>query len=238
LLTGTRHFSHLYRSLKDRYVIIGQYKFPNKSVFHTFSQFTKDRRRSGFEEFLNLVLSIRPMPPEMEDFLEVDDHQSATATSSTLEINNRNLSPSSTLISYLPETVTQSSSSSSLRNRKQKLSSSSTATTVASPVDVNAKGRSGSSVIAKNEKLGEKLKKKMFFVIMSSYIATTLLYALLIYTSLVDVTSTTTGFFISLLSSSLLPHHPSDRIVLTMLSLGASVSLLRLSKLKRESKKQ
>jgi hypothetical protein len=138
------------------------------------------------------------MPPEMEDFLEVDDHQSATATSSTLEINNRNLSPSSTLISYLPETVTQSSSSSSLRNRKQKLSSSSTATTVASPVDVNAKGRSGSSVIAKNEKLGEKLKKKMFFVIMSSYIATTLLYALLIYTSLVDVTSTTTGFFIPL----------------------------------------
>jgi hypothetical protein len=136
------------------------------------------------------------MPPEMEDFLEVDDHQTATSgitsSSSAFQREDGNLSPSSS--TQLPESVTPSSatsSSSTSRNRKQKLLSSATtdATDVSSGIE-----SVGSSVIAKGDKkIREKLKKKMFFVIMSSYIATTLLYALLIYTSLVDVTSTTTG---------------------------------------------
>jgi hypothetical protein len=173
--TTVRHFNHLYRSLKDRYPQIGQYKFPNKSVFHTFSQFTKERRRSGFEDFLNLVMSLRPIPPEMEDFLEVDDHQiSDTAPAPLAALSEPSLRTRRHSSSHLKESPAPSSA------------------TVSSP------GTESGSVIAMaggghEDKSRERLKKKMFFVVMSSYIATTLCYAFLIYTAIVDITATTTG---------------------------------------------
>lgn len=212
----SRHFSHLYRSLKDRYPQIGQYKFPNKSVFHTFSQFTKERRRSGFEEFLNLVMSIRPLPPEMEDFLEVDDHHLPTDGNS-----------SSSPIPYPESSIRQKKSTPHDKVKSQK------ETVINNPSSDNILPSSSTSLISKEDKIRENIKKKMFFVVMSSYIATTLFYALLIYTSFVDITSTTTG---SSLFSYFVPYFLfpfADRIVLTMLSLGATVSLVRLSKMKR-----
>jgi hypothetical protein len=182
-LSFCRHFNHLYRSLKDRYPQIGQYKFPNKSVFHTFSQFTKERRRSGFEEFLNLVMSLRPIPPEMEDFLEVDDHQTSDTAPAP------------------PQTLSESS----LRNRKHPSSQEKRKDGPISPRNAPSVGQTSNInnsnsmlttaavVSGHEEKNREKLKKKMFFVVMSSYIASTLCYAFLIYTSIVDITATTTG---------------------------------------------
>jgi hypothetical protein len=43
-------------------------------MFNTFSHATKERRRSGFEDFLKLLIVIDPLPLEMEEFLELDDH--------------------------------------------------------------------------------------------------------------------------------------------------------------------
>ena len=61
--------------MKSRYADIEKFRFPNKSVFNTFSQFTKERRRIGFEQFLKLVLSQNPPPIEIEEFLELESHK-------------------------------------------------------------------------------------------------------------------------------------------------------------------
>lgn len=82
-----RHFSYLFNSLKDQYAQVERFRFPNKSMFNTFSQFTKERRRAGFEEFMNMVVQISPMPVEVEEFLELDDHMwPAAPTEATLSI--------------------------------------------------------------------------------------------------------------------------------------------------------
>ena len=61
--------------MKSRYTEIEKFRFPNKSVFNTFSEFTKERRRIGFEQFLKLVLSQNPPPIEIEEFLELESHK-------------------------------------------------------------------------------------------------------------------------------------------------------------------
>ena len=50
------------------------YKFPNKSMFNTFSQFTKVRRREGFDELLKLLITINPLPKNVSEFLELEEH--------------------------------------------------------------------------------------------------------------------------------------------------------------------
>lgn len=68
-------FAELHRSLSPRYEkeLVG-FQFPNKSMFNTYATFTKDRRKSGFEELLKVLIRIDPLPVELEDFLEIDDH--------------------------------------------------------------------------------------------------------------------------------------------------------------------
>ena len=68
-------FSDLYSATKDKYEArLGTYLFPNKSMFNTFSQFTKDRRLMGFNELLLILIKIDPLPMLLEDFLEIDDN--------------------------------------------------------------------------------------------------------------------------------------------------------------------
>ena len=54
--------------------VIATYKFPNKSMFNTFSQFTKVRRREGFDELLKLLITINPLPKNVSEFLELEEH--------------------------------------------------------------------------------------------------------------------------------------------------------------------
>jgi hypothetical protein len=35
--------------------VLGEYKFPNKSLFNTSATFTKERRKKGFDELLKLI---------------------------------------------------------------------------------------------------------------------------------------------------------------------------------------
>lgn len=53
---------------------LATFKFPNKSMFNTFSQFTKVRRREGFDELLRILITINPLPQLVSEFLELDEH--------------------------------------------------------------------------------------------------------------------------------------------------------------------
>jgi len=50
------------------------FNFPHKSIFHTTAEFTKERRRSGFEEYFELLLRLGPAyAPFIATFLKDDD---------------------------------------------------------------------------------------------------------------------------------------------------------------------
>ncbi len=49
-------FGTLYDVLKSNNPQVDAFKFPNKSMFNTHAQFTKERRRVGFDEFLLIVV--------------------------------------------------------------------------------------------------------------------------------------------------------------------------------------
>lgn len=62
-------FSTLYQNVKD--IVSADYKFPNKSMFNNSAQFTKERRRKGFNELLQLLIQMEPLPEEVQIFLEM-----------------------------------------------------------------------------------------------------------------------------------------------------------------------
>ena len=53
---------------------LDNYKFPNKSMWNTQASYTKVRRKGGFEELLQLVSSLDPIPDIINEFLEVSLH--------------------------------------------------------------------------------------------------------------------------------------------------------------------
>ena len=68
-------FLFLYNQVKlDHEDKLGTYRFPNKSMFNTFSHFTKVRRRDGFDELLKVLITINPLPQSVADFLELEEH--------------------------------------------------------------------------------------------------------------------------------------------------------------------
>lgn len=67
-------YSTLFAALKDRIPNVENYKFPNKSIFNTTAQFTKDRRLGGFNDLLKLLVAMRPTPMEFGEFLEFGHH--------------------------------------------------------------------------------------------------------------------------------------------------------------------
>jgi hypothetical protein len=68
-------FQALHAALKDQYPeVVEPFRFPHKSMFNTFSNYTKERRRQGFDDFLKLLVSLEPLPMEVARFLELDDH--------------------------------------------------------------------------------------------------------------------------------------------------------------------
>jgi hypothetical protein len=83
-------FSELYTAFKDL-PLFANYRFPNKSLFNTHSQFTKERRRLGFDELVKLASAIRPLPQEVSDFLELED-DCGPAMLEESSSNNNNIS--------------------------------------------------------------------------------------------------------------------------------------------------
>lgn len=62
-------FANLYSLVKD--IVPYDFKFPNKSMFNNSAQFTKDRRRKGFDELVKLLARYDPIPDELQSFLEL-----------------------------------------------------------------------------------------------------------------------------------------------------------------------
>ena len=54
------------------------YRFPNKSLFNTFSDFTKIRRRDGFNDFLQRIQQSKfpRIPIAMIEFFDLANHHS------------------------------------------------------------------------------------------------------------------------------------------------------------------
>lgn len=67
-----REFEALWHGTKNLSHTLESFKFPNKSKLNTLSDFTKERRLRGFDEFLKLLVEITPRPSELETFLELD----------------------------------------------------------------------------------------------------------------------------------------------------------------------
>lgn len=68
-------FQALHASLKEQYPdVVEPFRFPHKSMFNTFSNYTKERRRQGFDDFLKILVTLEPFPVEVAKFLELDDH--------------------------------------------------------------------------------------------------------------------------------------------------------------------
>lgn len=65
-------FRKFYEEIKSRSPEVAEFKFPNKSVFHSMATHTKERRKSGFSEFLQLVYHIDSLHIPLLDFLGVD----------------------------------------------------------------------------------------------------------------------------------------------------------------------
>eukprot|EP01041_Mallomonas_annulata_P001295 gene1295-2504_t len=73
-------FANLYSALKGSHEKLKTFRFPNKSVFNTFSQFTKERRRQGFEDLLKIAINLVPRPSLVDEFLELDLHRKRAVT--------------------------------------------------------------------------------------------------------------------------------------------------------------
>lgn len=68
-------FQALHAALKEQYPdVVEPFRFPHKSMFNTFSNYTKERRRQGFDDFLKILVTLDPFPAEVAKFLELDDH--------------------------------------------------------------------------------------------------------------------------------------------------------------------
>ncbi|CAM9101847.1 unnamed protein product [Ascophyllum nodosum] len=92
-------FSQFRQSLRRQHKEVGSFRFPNKSKFNTFAEHTKERRRTGFDEFLRLVAGLHPRPQEVDVFLAMDEHGagvSARAGSRPIAWTTGNVSPVST----------------------------------------------------------------------------------------------------------------------------------------------
>ena len=68
------HFLDLHEQLKVRYHELSVFVPPPKAMFSTVA--VKERRKAAFNELLDLILKIDPVPVDFEDFLEVHKYGS------------------------------------------------------------------------------------------------------------------------------------------------------------------
>lgn len=68
-------FFGLYYSLQNKCPQLANFAFPNKSIFHTHSDFTIERRKQTFDDMLKILVRMNPRRVEVEEFLQVDDER-------------------------------------------------------------------------------------------------------------------------------------------------------------------
>lgn len=60
------------KAIEESLTIFEHYKFPNKSVFNTSSEFTKERRKRGFKSLLRLVIQQECLHSALLDFIGIE----------------------------------------------------------------------------------------------------------------------------------------------------------------------
>ena len=64
-------FRIFHKLIRARLPQMGSLPFPPKSYFFSRWASTIARRQAAFEQYLDVLLSLEPVPPELKDFLEV-----------------------------------------------------------------------------------------------------------------------------------------------------------------------
>eukprot|EP00640_Fibrocapsa_japonica_P003471 CAMPEP_0113936780 /NCGR_PEP_ID=MMETSP1339-20121228/3579_1 /TAXON_ID=94617 /ORGANISM="Fibrocapsa japonica" /LENGTH=307 /DNA_ID=CAMNT_0000939331 /DNA_START=77 /DNA_END=1000 /DNA_ORIENTATION=+ /assembly_acc=CAM_ASM_000762 len=88
-------FHSLHQHLEDvkrRYKDVREFKFPGKSKFTTMVEFTKERRKSTFQKYLNLLLDLTPVPKQVLAFLEPLDDDVKMAAAKNPQERGRSMS--------------------------------------------------------------------------------------------------------------------------------------------------
>lgn len=172
------------------------YKFPNKSVFNTFSQHTKERRRSGFEDFLKLVMGFDPLPPEMEDFLELEDHLTGSAKDRSpmrpAPFESPNLS-GDTASRKRPQPAEKKSSSSSSSSSSKAAQTHSATIPGGGDYIPSSMLHGSSSFESSTSKLQTAAKIQLRNILLTTFLATTIVYAACVYCGLIDVSQSSNG---------------------------------------------
>jgi hypothetical protein len=65
-------FLELFTSIRELSQEIDKFRFPNKSLFNNRSQFTLERRLEGFNDLLQLAITIKPTPRVLSSFLDLN----------------------------------------------------------------------------------------------------------------------------------------------------------------------
>lgn len=63
------HFRELHKLLRHKYAAVSKMYFPPKKFFMSLSLHVIEQRREGIENYLNAVLTLRPRPAELAQFL-------------------------------------------------------------------------------------------------------------------------------------------------------------------------
>ena len=85
-----RAFRRLLRKRLSEATFASLGRFPPKSYLFRLAASTIDARQAGFQRFLDSVLQLRPLPPELNDFLEVPNGNSSSSSSSSSSNRNGN----------------------------------------------------------------------------------------------------------------------------------------------------
>lgn len=247
-------FGILYDVLKSQYRTIEDFRFPNKSMFNTHANFTKERRRQGFDDFLKIVAKLHPMPPEVEEFLEIQDHVSKLNRKTTSSNPNQNSVPTENAVQIQPSV----DDGKSINDNKVKANLQQTSGKNDPPVAITTAANGSKSVNAddvdhhtKHRKLEPQYIKNMHKIssptshgdddskvnyemivtkqvqaVMPKVLRTTFSATLLLYFACI---------YFSIIDTS---NTSVGRMFLTILSVGSAFSFLRISLIKREILKQ
>jgi hypothetical protein len=232
-------FSRLYTALKERFPEIDSFRFPNKSIFNTNAQFTKDRRRQGFDDFLKITTTMNPIPTELIEFLEIEQHyrdyysrQPAVTTTATVVApsNNSNEGKAAAddddTTATTTTTTTDSNNSNSTNtntnsnntkasnnNATRTETKSNTATSVTTTTSANnttTTSSSNTNNAHKNMLETNSKQSQLIELLTSTLIYTTITYILCILLRIVDIRKTTIM-----------------KVVLTILALSSVVVFMR-----------
>jgi len=72
-------FNEIFKALKGQHPSVAQFKFPSKTLnFNKDAAQLKESRRSRFDEFVGIVMKLKPMPQEVRKWLASEGHKNAT----------------------------------------------------------------------------------------------------------------------------------------------------------------